>query len=281
MPKRHYTIYCDESATKGAFFSNFYGGAIVKSSELEAINTFLNARKDELNLFNELKWTRITENYQQKYIDFIDSYFDLVATGRIRMRIMFTHNQYRPKNLTKEHVDNQYFILYYQLIKHAFGLAYCNPKNLDRVYVGLLLDEIPHNINKFNSFKDYMVTLSNTQLFRDAQVVVQREQIADVNSKDHVILQGLDIILGAMQFRLNDKHKEKPTGAKRRGKRTIAKERVYNHIRRRINAIYKNFNIGISTGTPNGLSDRWLHCYRHWKFTPKEFEYDDRYVKNK
>lgn len=56
MPKRHYTIYCDESAKKGEFFSNFYGGALIKSSEQEAISSLLNARKDELNLFKELKW---------------------------------------------------------------------------------------------------------------------------------------------------------------------------------------------------------------------------------
>lgn len=281
MPKRHYTIYCDESAKKGEFFSNFYGGALIKSSEQEAISLLLNARKDELNLFKELKWQYITENYQQKYTDFIDTYFDLIATNRIKLRIMFTHNQFRPKNLTQKHVENQYFLLYYQMIKHSFGLGYCNPNQIDSVFVTLLLDEIPHNKDKFDNFKEYMKKLSSTGLFRDARVTVQREQIADVNSKDHVILQGLDIILGAMQFRLNDKHKEKPKGSKRRGKRTRAKEKVYKHINKRIGRIYKNFNIGVSTATPNGLSDRWVHRYRHWKFVPADYDYDGNYVKSR
>jgi hypothetical protein len=71
----------------------------------------------------------------------------------------------------------------------------------------------------------------------------------DVSSKDHVILQGLDIILGAIQFRLNDKHLEIPQGKKRRSKRTVAKEEVYKYINSRIGAIYPNFNIGVSTAT--------------------------------
>lgn len=279
MPKRHYTIYCDESVKKGAFFSNFYGGALIKSAEQEAVSELLNSRKDELNLYKELKWQKITENYKQKYIEFMSTYFDLIATNRIKIRIMFTHNQFKPKTLTPEHVDNQYFLLYYQLIKHSFGLGYCNPNRIDRVYVTLLLDEIPHNKDKFENFKSFMLKLSNTALFREASVSVQREQIADVNSKDHVVLQGLDIILGSMQFRLNDKHKEKPQGSKRRAKRTRAKEAVYKYINKRICEIYKNFNIGTSTATANGLSDRWVHRYRHWKFVPADYEFDGNFVK--
>lgn len=281
MPKRHYTIYCDESAKKGAFFSNFYGGVLVKSSECEAISGLLNARKDELNLFKEIKWQYITENYQQKYIDFIDTYFDLIATNRLKTRIMFTHNQFRATNLTDEHVDNQYFLLYYQLIKHAFSLGYCNQGGIDRVYLTILLDQIPHNSAKFDRFKEFMVNLSSSRLFLSAKVSVKREQITDVNSKEHVILQGLDIILGAIQFRLNDKHKEKPNGSRLRGKRTRAKERVYKHINKRIFGIYRGFNIGVSTGTPNGLPDRWVHQYRHWKFVPSDHEYDSSFVKSR
>ena len=89
-----------------------------------------------------------------------------------------------------------------------------------------------------------------------------------MNSHDHDILQCLDIVLGAIQFRLNDKHKQKPAGARRRGKRTIAKERVYRHINLAIRTIRPNFNIGITTGTDGNLSNRWHQPYRHWLFVP-------------
>lgn len=75
-----------------------------------------------------------------------------------------------------------------------------------------------------------------------------------------------------MQFRLNDKHLEKPAGKHRRGKRTVAKEAVYKHISARIRRIYPGFNIGISTGTGGELANRWNHPYRHWLFTPADRE---------
>lgn len=281
MPKRHFTIYSDESAKKGRYFSNFYGGALVKTGDIQAINQILNEKKDELNLFKELKWTKITENYQDKYIEFISKYFDLIEVNRIRVRVMFTHNQFRPKNLTEAHYENQYFILYYHFFKHIFGLAYSNPQLIDRISVALLLDQVPHNAAKLAKFKEYIAKLNSSSLFYANRVSIVKEQIGEIKSDDHVILQGLDIILGAMQFRLNDCHLDKPAGARRRGRRTLAKERVYKHVNKRIRALYPGFNIGTSTGCPNGLSDRWLHPYRHWKFVSDEYDYDESAVKER
>ncbi len=33
----YYIIYCDESVKKGKYFSNFYGGAIINSNDLDSI----------------------------------------------------------------------------------------------------------------------------------------------------------------------------------------------------------------------------------------------------
>ena len=187
---------------------------------------------------------------------------------------MFTQNIYDPQGLTEYQIDNQYFLLYYQLLKHAFGLRYCNPEALDEVYVSVFLDDVPDTKEKFKDFKDYLHSLSNYPVFRRSSVVIPRDEITDVRSHDHVILQGLDIILGSIQFRLNDKHKLKPKGQRVRGKRTRAKERVYKHINRRIRDIYPGFNIGATTGTANGPIDRWEHQYRHWCFIPADHAVD-------
>lgn len=93
-------------------------------------------------------------------------------------------------------------------------------------------------------------------------------------SHDHDLLQCLDVVLGAMAFRLNDKHKVKPLDAHRRGKRTIAKEKLYKHILTRIREIYTNFNIGESTDTQGDYANRWRHPYRHWKHIPRNHERD-------
>src|SRR5690606_29604483 len=112
------------------------------------------AKKEELNLFQEIKWTKITENYRAKYTEFIQRYFEFVASGRIKIRIMFSHNFHRPKNLNEEQQENRYFLLYYQLIKHGFGFRYCNPNGLDKVFVSVLLDDMPDSLEKVDAFKN-------------------------------------------------------------------------------------------------------------------------------
>jgi len=69
-------------------------------------------------------------------------------------------------------------------------------------------------------------------------------------------------------------HLQKKEGELRRGKRTIAKEKLYKHINAKIRSIKPNFNIGITTGTDK-VEDRWNHPYRHWRFLPKEFAVDE------
>src|SRR5579871_5432934 len=90
---------------------------------------------------------------------------------------------------------------------------------------------------------------------RSANLFIRKQDITEVASHDHVLLQCLDIVLGSVCFRLNDKHKAKPAGSKRRGSRTVAKDELRRHILKLIQTIRPNFNIGITTG--GNLSDRW------------------------
>jgi hypothetical protein len=111
---------------------------------------------------------------------------------------------------------------------------------------------------------------------------LSEENIAEVTSHEHILLQCLDIVLGAMHFRLNDKHSEKPPGKHRRAKRTVAKERLYKSILEEIKLIkpdFKYFNIGISTSA--SLSDRWREPYLHWNFVPKDKIYRQELTKQK
>jgi len=269
MPDRNLIIYCDESAEKGRYFSHFYGGALIQAANRERIEKSLNDLKAELNLGAELKWTKITHAYQNKYISFVEKLFDHIESGDIKIRIMFTQNSNEPTGLEDHQIGNQYWLLYYQLIKHAFGLMYCGVSP-DWTRVSLYLDDIPDNRQKFKEFKDYVSSLGKFPKFAEQRVFIPDSEITDVNSKHHVILQGLDIILGSMQFRLNDRHLDIPEGQRRRAKRTIAKENVYKRISQRIRQIYPNFNIGVSTSVGADYTNRWSHHYRHWLFVPSE-----------
>jgi hypothetical protein len=279
VPKHHYTLYCDESAKQGPHFSNFYGGVLLLSSDRQFVEESLERKKRELNLFGELKWTKVTENYLSKYIEFIDLYFDFIQSSKLKIRIMFTQNFHKPIGLSSDQLESRYFILYYQLIKHAFGFTYCNPDNVDDVYVSILLDDMPDTEVKITKFKKHLSNISVTNSYRGRRIFFPHDSMSEILSNEHAILQGLDIILGSMQFRLNDQHKVKPEGASRRGKRTIAKEKLYKVINARIRGIYPGFNIGGSTGHGGDKANRWLHPYRHWLFIPREWEADHSFVK--
>lgn len=269
---RELILYCDESDSSGRHFANFYGGALVESVHQQEAIDRLQAKKVELNLLGEVKWQKITEAYAQKYIDLIDETFALVREGKLKLRIMFTQNYFSAHRLTAEQRENGFFLLYYQFIKHAFGLRFAGRPDAVAPSVRVYFDKLPDTNEKCAAFKGYVTGLNQNAEFRRAGVQIRQDQLAEIDSKDHVILQALDVVLGAMQFRLNEKHREKPEGATRRGKRTIAKERVYKHIQAQIRAVYdgKHFNIGVSTGKPNGMVDLWRDPYRHWLFKPAD-----------
>jgi hypothetical protein len=260
-----YIIYCDESETKGRKFSNFYGGALIDSDNVDAVRSALSAKKTELNFFGEVKWSKITVNYHEKYISLIDFFFDYVSNGYIKLRIMFTQNAIRPTRLTDEHVANQYAILYYHFIRHAFGLRY-SPIQDGGVKVRIYPDRLPLSEFHVLQFKDFVMRLGNRSEFRERGLQFAREDITEVVSHEHDILQCLDVVLGAMNFRLNEKHLDKPEGEARRSPKTRAKEKVFDRISQRIRAIYPNFNIGITTGHQGDYANRWHHAYRHWNF---------------
>lgn len=275
--KRQYLIYADESHRKGKYFSNFYGGALVNYIELEKITDKLNLKKKQLGLFQEVKWTKVTEQYLDKYIELIDYFFEFVKSNKIKIRIMFRQNALVPQELTKEQQKKEYFLLYYQFIKHAFGIDYCNLKEKDQVILKLYFDKLPDTKKKNKEFKGHIYALND--LFYINNVHIYNEDIAEVDSKNHVILQCMDIILGAMNFKLNDMDKEKIPGTNKRGKRTISKEKLYKNILKNIRMIYPNFNIGMSTSIRKDFSNSWKEPYRHWFFKSKNSIFDSNLTK--
>ncbi len=276
---RELVIYCDESVSNGEFFSNFYGGLLVESQHVEPIRTELTDLKTALGITGEIKWERVNTSVADRYIEFMTSLFALVGTGRIKIRVMFTQNRH-VATLTPEQRETGYTRLYYQFIKHAFGLQ-CAGTPGEATRLRLMLDQLPANREQVARFRGYLSALTHQPDFRRAQIEVPREQIAEIDSKEHILAQALDVVLGSMAFYLNDRHLAKPAGARIRSKRTREKERVYKHINACIRKIYPRFNVGVSTGQPNGPSDRWNHAYRHWLFVPKGAGVDNSLTKRK
>lgn len=83
-----YIIYCDESVKNGEYYSNFYGGALVRSIHLDEVKTSLENKKYEHNIHGEIKWQKVTENYLEKYMAIVDSIFEFIKADKIKIRII-------------------------------------------------------------------------------------------------------------------------------------------------------------------------------------------------
>jgi hypothetical protein len=100
----------------------------------------------------------------------------------------------------------------------------------EKKYLRIFFDELPDNKLRCEEFKSKIFGIQSLNQFVRSKISIRREDIVDVESRDHVILQCMDIILGSMAFRLNNMHLIKPEGSRTRGKRTISKEKLYRHI---------------------------------------------------
>lgn len=265
-------IFCDESIKKGKYYSNFYGGLLIDKNDFEKVNNLLLSSLRDLNIENsELKWSSVNTYGLQSYIQMMNVFFELIKNDTIKVRIMFTDNRFLTQDLPREYHKKEYHLLYYQFLKHAFGLSYINsdiPIDLE-----IFFDELPDKKQKNEDFKKFVYGIQFLPNFISSKINIKKEAIYEVDSKKHLLMQCLDVVLGAIAFRLNDMHKEKPVGSRRRGKRTIAKEKLYKHINKKIREIRPNFNIGITTGTDGDLLNRFSHPYRHWLFIPKNASY--------
>ena len=280
MPDKEYIIFCDESETKGRYYSNFYGGLLVGSSQYDRLTRRFEELKASLHLHGEVKWSKVTETYRGKYLALMEALFEELQAGHLKIHIMFCQNAHIATGLSEEQIEGAYFRLHYQFIKHAFGLKY---RDGDEGPVGLRLyfDAFPATREAVQQFKGFIHALGQSPEFSRAGIFLKSEDITEVRSHDHVLLQMLDIVLGAMNFRLNDLHKEKRQGEARRGKRTVAKAKLYKMILGEIRKLHPRFNIGVSTGAPEGLPQRWTQPYRHWQFIPSQFQFDSTRTKRK
>ena len=69
-----------------------------------------------------------------------------------------------------------------------------------------MLDDIPLKGVEKKTFKDYIFALNFDKEFKNSNIRIRMSDICEVNSSDHILLQFMDLILGSICFRLNNKH---------------------------------------------------------------------------
>ena len=266
--EKEYWIFADESVQDGRLFSNFFGGCIVPARLHADIENRLRIHKAKIGFLKELKWQRVTEQWLAGYERMVTAFFDELRHGHVRMRVMFRDNAACPESLSRKQREEAYYLLYYQFIKHAFGLAQM-PQPEDGTRLRLFFDQFPHTREQVTQFKGFIAGLPVGKDLRHKNLKIDPSHITEVDSKEHVLLQCVDIVLGAMAFRLNEQHLEKPQGVRTRGKRTIAKDKLYRHILAEIHTLKPALNPKISTRNEPFPEGAWSMPYRHWSFKPR------------
>ena len=94
----------------------------------------------------------------EPYKSLVDLIFDLLEEDLIKIRIFFRQNKYIPKYLNRQQMNEEYSMLYYQFIKHAFGFIYHRVK-------GQVIEPSVINIDKWHGQQEYDPTAECITLY--------------------------------------------------------------------------------------------------------------------
>lgn len=135
----------------------------------------------------ELKWTKITSHYVDVYKSMVDELFDILKEGKAKIRIMFRQSAIQPINISQEQRKKGFHLLYYQFIKHAFGLKYSNTST-NPVHLRAYFDRLPDTREKNQLFKEHIHSLQNQSWLKAANIRIRPEDITEIDSKNHIEL---------------------------------------------------------------------------------------------
>jgi len=270
-----YEIYADEAWTHGNEPLNrywcFHGGLFGTQPDLDRFETELIKILNNNDHRGEFKWGKLNAHNYQIYIQLVDCLFHHISQEKIKYRQSFLDRSYvyQPKHKEKigKEIDTQ-FKIYYQFLKHAFGLKYM-PVHKNGATVLIRLDNHSSQNHKTNliAFAEDLPQILNRP---DLSI-----RVTFHNSKHNKKIQICDLIMGAAGSYGNKMHKKREPG--RRGMKPKQKIRlnfcqhVYNKLRH-VDAQARNtkaFNWFESTGINGTPESLYKHPVRIWKIIPK------------
>ncbi len=240
-----YIIIADESIKDcGKVYSYFFGGAILKEKEYQKISDTLNIFKTAMGL-NEIKRTKITPKNVNDYICILDLFFTFVKSKQIKLRIMYTPNE---EISTLPHgKDDAYCKFYYTFLKIGFSIFYAK----EDIVLRIIFDELPECPQKRKKLKESILyNFKDIANHGENKIIIYKNRIQEANSKEHPILQCIDVITGVIEYYLNQEDNVT-------SKKGQAKLKIFNHIYENyIKYFEPNFSFLKTTG--------YLRCYKAW-----------------
>jgi len=277
-----YEIYADEGWTHGGQPPNrywcFFGGIFGEESDLERLNTELQKIKAAHEVKSEIKWTKVGANNITCCQAMVDCLFWHIRASKVKYRQFFVDRALVWTPTSGEQPDSDLtvqFKMYYQFLKHAFGLRYL-PRNVNspQSSVMIRLDDHPSPTHK-EALVEFAERLPMFLHRPDLQI-----SVSFLNSGKHERLQICDLLMGAAGFYGNRHHEHRKPGQrgmseKQRLKKSLAWH-IYTHLRN-LDAEErgsKNFNWFESTGLQGNQQNLFNYKARMWKFQPTEHQRD-------
>ncbi len=280
MPKT-YEIYADEAWTHGAVPRNrywcFLGGIFGPESQISKLETDLKEIKKAAGHKLEIKWANVSTFSTPFYTALLDKFFEHISASDIKYRQLFLDRKYiriqPPGEARLTDLDVQYKV-YYQFLKHHFGLEYLPlaKTTFDRVFIRLDAHSSVDHTTSLRTFTEKLpVLLNRTDLQFD---------VSFVDSKKHLSLQVCDVIMGAAGSYGNKMHLRREEGRKRMTEKQKCRVKICKYIYEKLKAIDKAdrgsgaFNWFESTGIGSNPANKLTNKIRIWKFIPGTYRID-------
>jgi hypothetical protein len=280
MP-RVYELCADEAWTHCNLplnrYWSFFGGIFAPKQDADRLDTKLHAIRDGHRYRREIKWSDLSPQWLPLYIDLVNELFVHLTNHDVRYRQAFRDRSVvfvPPVGAPQDSILDVEFKLYYQFIKHSFGLKYLPlaQGGFDKIILRLDTHSSQKHRSRFKEFAEGLPRLlGRTDLEIDCTHHCSTKLIR---------IQMCDVLAGAAGSYGNKFHDKRATGQRgmteyQKCRHTLARH-IYNKMRNLNNLTRgKNaFNWFESTGRDGNPKNALLHKIRIWKFIPSHYKID-------
>jgi len=187
-----FDVYCDEShpdlftSTKSDYKYILIGSLWLPTNLRDKIKSEYNSLKKIYEVYSEIKWQKISDAHVNVYLSFINLFFEYKDDLRFRCIAV----EASKVNFVKYHQNDQemgFYKFYYQMLHHWI---------LDFNEYTIFCDR------KTNRKRDRLKTL--LKCLRNSNITTTIHDVQALPSKEVILLQLTDILLGIASSRLNN-----------------------------------------------------------------------------
>ena len=275
MPK--YELCADEAWTHNDPANRywcFFGGLLGLESDIDRLETALKQIVSNFGYRREVKWQGISRQCEVVYKELVDELLLHIETYDIKYRQSFLDRYFvhDASNLLDPPTDIEVqFKVYYQFIKHNFGLKYL-PEQSSKSEIIVRLDRHSNQDHK-DKLQSFVEDDLPRMLNREADFDIR---LSYVNSKKFLRMGVCDLLMGAAGSHGNRRHLKRKSGQRGMTDKQKCRLEFCNHVYGKLRTLdaktrgSKAFNWFESTGHSGNLTNRLNHPIRIWKFKPND-----------